>query len=148
MFRIRREDRSARLEMTPLIDVVFLLLTFFIYSFVVMVDARVAPMRLTPLTAGGPRGPGAAQWVSIDAQGSYAINREPVKPQELDLRLLAISKLEPRPTLYVVVESQSPTNLWPPFLHLFDRARAAGLQDITIVGRPAAQVLSEKGGPP
>ncbi len=76
MFRIRREYRSARLEMTPLIDVVFLLLTFFIYSFVVMVDARVAPMRLTPLATGGPAGPGAAQWVSIDAAGRYALNRE------------------------------------------------------------------------
>ena len=34
---IRRNDHAARIEMLPLIDVIFLLLTFFIYSMVLMV---------------------------------------------------------------------------------------------------------------
>jgi biopolymer transport protein ExbD len=37
MQAVRHNDLSARIEMLPLIDVIFLLLTFFIYSMVLMV---------------------------------------------------------------------------------------------------------------
>ena len=53
MRSIRRHDLAPRVEMMPLIDVVFLLLTFFIYSFVMMVRAEVLPVVLTPLGTGG-----------------------------------------------------------------------------------------------
>ena len=35
-YRIRRPEYEARLELTPLLDVIFLLLTFFIYSVVLI----------------------------------------------------------------------------------------------------------------
>ena len=38
---LRRSEHETRVEMMPLIDVVFLLLTFFIYAMVLMVRAEV-----------------------------------------------------------------------------------------------------------
>ena len=39
--QLRRSDHSPRMELTPLIDVIFLLLTFFIYNLIVSVQAQV-----------------------------------------------------------------------------------------------------------
>ena len=43
---LRRSEHETRVEMMPLIDVVFLLLTFFIYAMVLMVRAEVLPVPL------------------------------------------------------------------------------------------------------
>ena len=43
---LRRTDHDTRVEMMPLIDVGFLLLTFFIYAMVLMVRAEVLPVPL------------------------------------------------------------------------------------------------------
>ena len=40
MRALRRPDFDARIEIMPLIDVVFLLLTFFIYAMVLMIRAE------------------------------------------------------------------------------------------------------------
>ncbi len=40
VLRIRRPQHEARVEIMPLIDVIFLLLTFFIYAMVLMVRAE------------------------------------------------------------------------------------------------------------
>src|SRR5690606_8300025 len=47
---VRRHDLAPRMEMIPLIDVIFLLLTFFIYSLALMVQAQVLPVALPPIT--------------------------------------------------------------------------------------------------
>ena len=46
MFTIRRTDHEARVEIMPLIDVIFLLLTFFIYAMVLMVRAALLPVEM------------------------------------------------------------------------------------------------------
>ena len=43
---VRRHDHTPRVEMMPLIDVVFLLLTFFIYAMVVMVELKSSGVAL------------------------------------------------------------------------------------------------------
>ena len=50
--RVRRMGDDARVELTPMIDVVFLLLTFFVFSIVLMIRADVLDVQLPELTAG------------------------------------------------------------------------------------------------
>lgn len=135
MFRARQHDHAPRLEMMPLIDVVFLLLTFFIYSFVVMIDAKVLPITLSRLASGSSATAQQLHWVTIDSDGRYALNRKVMEWSALDAELVKLAADKTRPTLYVVVESKSDVNLWPPFLKLFDRAREVGMTNIAIVGR-------------
>jgi len=62
MRALRRPDHAPRLEMMPLIDVIFLLLTFFIYQMVVMRPVDTLGVELAPV-AGGGRAVGDHRWV-------------------------------------------------------------------------------------
>ena len=46
--RLRRNKPSFRVELTPLIDVIFLLLTFFIYAMVLMDRIELVPLDSPP----------------------------------------------------------------------------------------------------
>ena len=54
MLRIRRNTHDFRIEIMPLIDVIFLLLTFFIYAMVLMVRAELLPVEMHAFASGEP----------------------------------------------------------------------------------------------
>ncbi|MFW5681584.1 MAG: ExbD/TolR family protein [Phycisphaeraceae bacterium] len=163
MRRIRRSSESARVEMTPLIDVVFLLLTFFILSMLVTVRAEVLPVQLSPVGTGESVEPGRILAITIDARGEFYVDREPVPEQELDRRLEALADMpdEQRPRIFVAMEESlrqaEPSNVsgsddaraepapaelppepdadrGPILLRLIERLRRAGLTDVSFIG--------------
>ena len=77
---IRHYDDEVRLELTPLIDVVFLLLTFFIFSMVMMVRANVLPVELVGIASAETAGDNLAAAITIDRDGHYYFNRQPITP--------------------------------------------------------------------
>ena len=136
MRAIRRDDLAPRVEMMPLIDVIFLLLTFFIYSLIVTVRAEVLPVTLTTLTTGKQATPTQVQAITIDHEGQLYLNREPVTGQDLSTRLVSLSDLPDPPSLYVAMEAQGSTDRGPILLDVIERVRAAGIDDFVIVGQP------------
>jgi biopolymer transport protein ExbD len=78
MRRARRTMPEVRLEMTPLIDVVFLLLTFFIFAMLMMVRAQVLDVTLPTFGSGQPAQESAAITVTIDAAGEVYVDAEVV----------------------------------------------------------------------
>ena len=87
MRAVRRHDLSPRVESMPLIDVIFLLLTFFISSMVTMVRAEILPVQLQTLTTGQAAEPAAILAVTIDARGGLYLNRSPIESEQLDKKL-------------------------------------------------------------
>lgn len=136
MRAIRRDDLAPRVEMMPLIDVIFLLLTFFIYSLIVTVRAEVLPVTLTTLTTGRQATPTQVQAITIDHEGQLHLNREPISGRDLSLRLVSLSDLPDPPSLYVAMEAQGSTDRGPILLDVIERVRAAGIEDFVIVGQP------------
>ncbi len=136
MRSIRRHDLSPRVEMLPLIDVVFLLLTFFIYSMIVMVRAEVLPVTLTTLSTGGPAQPGRVQAITIDGEGGLYLNREPIDDTELSRRLQEMANGPDQPKLYLALEAQGTTDRGPLLIELIEQVRSAGIEDFAIVGQP------------
>lgn len=81
---LRRQTSQPRLELMPLLDVVFLLLTFFAFALLVMVQAEVLDVELPVLEAGRTaQGGDAPVVVTITADGSIAVDREPVEDESL-----------------------------------------------------------------
>ncbi len=144
MLRLRRHDHTARVELLPLIDVVFLLLTFFIYSLVLTVQAQVLPVQLTGIASGDPAEPGRVDAVTIDRAGQLYFNREPVSPAELEARLASIAEADEQVMLFVAMEEAAEAgevaggvDRGPMLVELIERIERAGVTDFAIVGREA-----------
>ncbi len=120
--------------MMPLIDVIFLLLTFFIYAMVLLVPADLLPVQLPQFVSGEPARPAPAVTVSIDRTGTLYVNREALAADEVLARLRQAKDEHPDTVIYVACEEAGDTDRLPVFLDLCDRLALAGLE-INLVGR-------------
>ncbi len=136
MREIRRNDLSPRVEMMPLIDVIFLLLTFFIYSLIVTVRAEVLPVKLMQLNTGKPATEAQLQAITLDRNGDLFYNRQPITDADLDTKLQELAGLGDGISLYLAMEAQGTTDRGPALIRLIDRVRAAGIENFVIVGQP------------
>lgn len=125
--------------MTPMIDVVFLLLTFFIYALVLMVRAEVLPLELPALASATPARPAEAATISLDQAGSLFLDRELIEMEPMVERLRALKSEKPNLVVYIAAQEEGDTDRLPVFLRLFDRLALEGL-NLKIVGRPKDDV--------
>lgn len=81
MRRARRTTAGdVRFEMTPLIDVIFLLLTFFIFALMVMVRADTLDIELPTLSAAGNSAQGDVITVTLTEDGAIRVDGEEIAP--------------------------------------------------------------------
>lgn len=78
--------RKARIDMLPLIDIVFLLLVFFIYAMLSMAVHHALPVVL-PLSSTAPLDKQVTLSVTVARDGSVFLDEEPVETHELADRL-------------------------------------------------------------
>lgn len=120
----------------PLIDVVFLLLTFFIFALVLMVRADLMDIRAPGLQSGRPAAPGSAITVVVDAEGEFYVDGEAAAPEELIERIEARRAANPEARLFVAADEESRSGA---LLDVIDRLMEADLGDFSIVGRPSGR---------
>lgn len=120
------ETKKARVEMLPLIDVVFLLLVFFIYAMVSMVYHR--GMRLDLPAAASAR-PDAREHIAItlDADNRVLLDGTPVALDALPDRLRALRGDATRP---VFIAGDRAAALGPA-LTILDILRQAGIEEVS-----------------
>jgi biopolymer transport protein ExbD len=136
--KLRRSEAPFRVELTPLIDVVFLLLTFFIYAMVLMDRVELVPLELKPLEAGmvvTDAAPPPARTLSLDASGGMFLDREPIALEAVVPTLQATLEEDPETVLYLAVADEvGPTDRIPVLLELWNQLRIAEIP-IRMVGR-------------
>ena len=140
---LRRPDHEARVEIMPLIDVIFLLLTFFIYAMVLMVRAELLPVEMHSFASGEPATVPPAVAITIDRQGSLFLNRDRITMDAVLARLRTIKADDPDTVIYVAAEAEGDQDRLPVFLTLYDTLAHAGL-DIRLVGSPAPNPAPER----
>ncbi len=132
----RRPAKPVRIEMLPLIDIVFLLLVFFIYAMLSMAvhrglhldlpeSSQAAPGKESPLTISVQKG--------ITDMEIY-VNKTPVVLAELDTYLaqsLANSS-EPKNVLVFAEEAISYQQLF----RVLDQVKKSGIQGISLQANP------------
>jgi biopolymer transport protein ExbD len=137
---LRRTDISPRLELTPLLDVVFLLLTFFIYCVVMMFHVEVLPVKFTSLAGSGGAGgsPSRNSAVTLRLNGELYFNRDKITLDQLDARLAEVAKQSSDARVYVAMEApQGLTDRGPLYQDVLERVYAAGLQLVLVGEKPA-----------
>jgi biopolymer transport protein ExbD len=135
MLTIRRTNHEARVEIMPLLDVIFLLLTFFIYAMVLMVRAELLPVEMHSFSSGEPTTVPPAVAITIDRNGSLFLNREPISMDAVLPRLTELKAKDPDTIIYVAAEKVGTGDRLPVFLDLYDELAHAGL-NIKLVGSP------------
>ena len=133
---LRRSEHETRVEMMPLIDVVFLLLTFFIYAMVLMVRAEVLPVPLESYVSGTLAEPRPSISVTIAVDGNIYVNKTIVDVDSVASAVAMELEDEPEAVIYVVVEDGVATvDRGPLLTGTWDKLRHKGLE-IFLVGAP------------
>jgi biopolymer transport protein ExbD len=140
--RLRRTSVPVRLEMTPLIDVVFLLLTFFIFALVLMVRADVLDIQLPEIGGGASAERTGAIVVSLTRTGEVLVEGESVQPDRVGEKLAeARAGREESTTVLLTADARVPAGK---LIELADRLVAAGVREFSIVGSPESPTNPER----
>lgn len=117
------QERGARVEMIPLMDVVFLLLVFFIYSFLSMSVQK--GVKVTLPQSGGELQKESIQLVMTADKGLF-FEEQPVTPAEATARIAAHYRDRARPVL-IRADREAPFGL---AIELMADLRKAGVERV------------------
>ncbi len=121
-------NRKVRIEMLPLIDIVFLLLVFFIYAMLSMAVHRGLPVDLPEsLTADIDKR--LILSVTLDEDGSLYLDKEPVSPQDLTDVLKARTKDREEAGVLLFADRSIQ---YQALFRVLDRIRLAGINRISL----------------
>ena len=123
-----RNNKKARIEMLPMIDIVFLLLVFFIYAMLSMAVHRGLPVNL-PASKTVKIDKKLILAVTIRADGSIFVDKEPVELERVTTVLQAKAKGQEQPGVLLFADR----NLtYQSLFGVLDQIRQAGLNRISL----------------
>lgn len=131
--KLRLERKAARVDLIPLIDCIFLLLVFFIYSMLSMAVYRGIPVMLpTAETVEGAKEE-AVLFITVDERGDIYVDRDPVRKAGLLSRLKEEHAGFPDKIAIISAHGESSYRI---FVDVLDSVRLAGFRKVSIEARP------------
>lgn len=130
--------KRARIEIIPLIDVVFFLLATFVLFTLSLNKSGGVPVSLPQSETGEERDPAGSVTISVTKEGTIAWDKEPISLDEFINRLQVYKQSEPNPKVLINGDEDA---LFAQARYVFDEARKAGIQKVLIETRvrPAGQ---------
>ncbi|MCK6502795.1 biopolymer transporter ExbD [Myxococcota bacterium] len=129
MSRIRRDAGGEDLDITPLIDVVFILLIFFMVTTTFAKDMKLDLQR--PGAQSGERASTKALRVYVDRQERIYVDELPVQPWMVQSRVReALQRAAGERTVLVVTDRQVPADK---LIEVVDQCRLGGATDVGVV---------------
>jgi len=135
-FRTLRQRRRGRIEVIPMIDVMFFLLATFMLASLTLQNLHAFAVNLpqgraTPMQAAGP------VTLTVDRTGAILLNRTAVTLETLPAALRSMRESKGAPTadtrLIVAVDSDAPSGI---VVQAMLRAREGGAQHFVLVVAP------------
>jgi biopolymer transport protein ExbD len=120
--------KRPRIEMLPLIDIVFLVLVFFIYAMLSMAVHRGVPVVL-PVSSTAQIDQKTILAVTIQSDGAVFVNEERVLLKDLTGKLQEMADSIPDPGVLLFAESTLP---YQTLFSVLDQIRMAGIQRISL----------------
>ncbi|MFZ0612964.1 MAG: biopolymer transporter ExbD [Desulfobacterales bacterium] len=124
----RRRVKKARIEMLPMIDVVFLLLVFFVYAMLSMAVHRGMRVDL-PVSEAVEVDKKLILAVTVKADGSIFIDKMPVEPNRVTAVLLEKTQGQADPGVLLFADRDLS---YQSLFAVLDRIRGAGLNRISL----------------
>jgi biopolymer transport protein ExbD len=120
--------KKARIEMLPLIDIVFLLLVFFIYAMLSMAVHRGLPVEL-PLSTSAQIDKKLTLSVSVEADETIYVDKERVALEELTQVLRSKADHSREPVVLIFADRSLQYQM---IYTVLDKIRQAGLSRISL----------------
>lgn len=128
------ENRRARVELIPMIDVVFLLLVFFIYAMMSMVVHRGLPVEL-PFASTAQVHKRQAVTLTITKDNELFLEGQPVEMAQIAQRVKERIGPDQDKRVYISGDAKSDLGI---VVKVIDRLRQAGISDLTVGTRVPA----------
>jgi biopolymer transport protein ExbD len=132
----RRGRKRARIEIIPLIDIMFFLLASFMLVSLNLASAKSVKVNLPIAQTGDPENRTDTLSISVDSTGGVFLDKAPVGRNELQAELRRRHSLQPN--LRIVISGDTDTRHGA-VIAVLDRVRAAGIQTVAFSTRPDDQ---------
>lgn len=134
--RLPRTQKHARVEMLPLMDVVFLILVFLIYAMMVMVVQMGMPVSLPTSKSAQPQQV-VVLALTIQQDGALWLDKEPVTLENLADNVMQQSRErglneDEEPTVQIFADAELP---YQKLFNVLDVLKKAGLKKISLQAR-------------
>jgi len=128
---VHQEAEEDEINITPMLDVVFIMLIFFIVTASFVKEAGIDVNKPDAMTAQSK--PKANILIAIDAQGAIWIDQREVDPRAVRANIERLHAENPQGTVVIQADQDSRTK---DLILVMDAARLAGVYDIAIAGNP------------
>jgi biopolymer transport protein ExbD len=123
--------KKARIEIIPLIDVVFFLLATFVLFTLSLNKSQGIHVVLPETETGVPRDPSGSATISVTSEGTMAWDKDPVTLDEFLTRLKEFHIEHPGDDARVLINGDSDAS-FASVIYAFDEVRKIGIQKVLI----------------
>ncbi len=123
----RQRRQQSEIDIAPLIDIVFILLIFFMVTTTFVRDAKLEIERPGAKTA--QRADNRSVRVSVGRRGEIFVDARPIKPWMLQARMREIIASQRIKTVLVIADRRVETGM---LVDIVDQCRLAGAQDVGV----------------
>ncbi len=129
---LQAQEENTEIDMTPMLDVVFILLIFFIVTASFVKEAGIDVNR--PEAATAVKKERANILVAISDKGDIWINKRKVDIRSVQANIERLKAENPQGTVVIQADKKSTTDI---LIKVMDSARAAGVFDVSIAAQEA-----------
>lgn len=128
-----RSKKRARIEIIPLIDIIFFLLATFVMVSLSMVKNRGISVNLPAAATGAAQEQSDSTTISIKADGTLYFNKEPVNAIQLDTALHHLIAQQKDPRIFIRGDADAG---FGKAIAVLDEVRKLGITKIAIETQP------------
>jgi len=128
--------RKARIEIIPLIDVVFFLLATFVMVSLSMIKNRGVPVNLPVASTAAPQERKDDMTLTVKANGDYFLDKERVSDDALPVRLAAFRDTHEEPRVFIRADRDAS---WGRAVNALDIVRRSGISRVAVETRGSEQ---------
>lgn len=129
-------ENEARIEIIPLIDIMFFLLAAFVLVSLSMVNLKSVKVNLPTATTATPETKKDLLSISVDKAGTAYLSGEPVGNNELLLTLSALSKTNTETRVFISGDQDARHG---DVIRVLDLVRSAGIERVALAIREQAK---------
>ena len=124
-----RANKRARIEIIPLIDIVFFLLATFVMVSLSMVKNQGISVNLPVASTSASQERKDYTTISVNEKGDYFFNKEPITMEQLPARLAALKNTDPDPRVFINGDQKAE---FGKAIAVLDEVRKLGISKVAI----------------